>query len=147
MHRLHLLLVNSEPCKALQDILNQRDNFLHSLTGMDLEAQCALFKHILIDKKLFVPLHSRLPVVYVFSDDVKAIIAINHPTRKVFDFMLNKLLSALLVQCCDYEYYKREEIVFVFTYDKHKLPIAVKNKLYRDRELENVILLMHPSDF
>lgn len=146
MQRLHLLLANSEPCKALQDILKQRDNFLHSLTGMDLETQCALFKHILIDKKLLIPLHSRLPEVYIFSNDVKAIITLNHPVRRVFDFMLNKLLSTLLVQCCDYEYYRKKETVFVFTYDKHKLPNAVKNKLYRDKELEHLLLTLHPDN-
>lgn len=147
MQHLHLLLVNSEPCKILQRILDQRDDFLRTLSDMNEEDQCVFLKKVLINNKLLVPVNSKLPMVFIFSDDVTAIITINHPTKKVFDFMLNKLLSCLFVQCCNYEYYKKQELVFVFTFDKRKLPTAVKNKLYRDRDLEKLLLLKHNNSF
>ena len=146
MKELHLLLIKSKPRKTLDDVLRQKNSFLKTLSGMTSEEQCQWIKDFLISNALITPFSKKTPKFFVLSDDAKAIVALNHPTKEIIDYMFFRLLECLFIQYYTYHYYKREELVLVFTYDKSKISKAIQSKIERQRQIENQMLRLYKKD-
>lgn len=136
MQKLSLILNNSKSCRELEKILAQKENFLNTLDGLDVENQCSLFKKILLDLELLIPFSKKHPLLYIFSEDAKAILLYRNRALPLLNFILNELTSNLYMQWCLFPYYGTIYRVFIFTYDKNKISKVVMEKLVKDKTNE-----------
>ncbi len=146
MKELHLLLIKSKPRKVLDDILRQENNFKKTLSGMSSEEQCLWLKAFLITNKIIVPFNKKSPLLFALSDDAKAITTLNHPTKRIIDYMLARLFECLFMHSYSYTYYKKEEQVLIFTYDKSKISKIIQSKLKRQKYVESQMIKSQKKD-